>query len=171
VGTLRSAAADGTVVGISYSSIATGRETERDVEPWSVFTTLGNWYLTAYCRLAEAERVFRVDRILEATPTAARFDPPERPPPPVVEYTPGVDDVRAVLRLGPGAGWVAEYYPVEEIERSADSQTVAFSAADAKVAARLLLRLGDRAHLVDGDEVAEATEELRNRILARYGGA
>jgi hypothetical protein len=36
------------------------------------------------------------------------------------------------------------------------------------VAARLLLRLGDTATLLDGDEVQQATDELRSRILTRY---
>ena len=171
VGTLRSAAATGRVVRITYSSIAAGRQTRRDVEPWTVFTTLGNWYLSGHCRLAGAERVFRVDRILEARLTDGRFDPPEHPPPPVVQYTPGVDDVEAVIRLGPEAAWVTDYYPVEELEASGDDRIVRFSAADAKVAARLLLRLGDRAELVEGDEVARAIEDLRARIVRRYTGA
>jgi proteasome accessory factor C len=168
VETLRSAAAAGRVVTITYSSIATGRQTKRDLEPWTVFTTLGNWYVTGHCRLAGAERVFRIDRILEARPTDDGFEPPLHPPPPVVRYTPGVDDAQAIIRLGPGAAWVTDYYPVEEIERSGEERIVRFSAADAKVAARLLLRLGDRAELLEGEEVARATDDLRARIARRY---
>jgi hypothetical protein len=36
------------------------------------------------------------------------------------------------------------------------------------VAARLLVRLGTAAQLVEGDQVAAATEELRTAILDRY---
>ncbi len=169
---LRRAAADGVVVRLVYSSIASGERTERNVEPWSVFSTMGNWYLSAHCRLAGGERVFRVDRILDLKPAAERFEPPPEPPPPVVRYTPGVDDVRARIRLGPEATWVADYYPVEIVERyDGGDVTVDFSATDAKVAARLLLRLGDRAQLLDGPEVGDAREDLRSRILSRYGAS
>ena len=78
-------------------------------------------------------------------------------------------DVRAVLRLGPRSRWVSDYYPVEILNKSAEEMTVRFSASDPLVAARLLLRLGADAELVDGAEVAEAKEQLRKRILARYG--
>jgi len=171
VALLRRAARAGSVVRLTYSSLAGGKTSLRDVEPWSVFSTLGNWYLRGHCRTAGAERVFRVDRIRDAAETGETFDPPEDPPPPVVRYTPGVDDVRAVIELGPGAGWVAEYYPVDVIAAGEGTTTVEFSASDPSVAARLLLRLGDRARLLGGDEVATATADLRSRILARYGTA
>lgn len=167
VGTLRNAASAGVVVRITHTGLASGATTTRDIEPWSVFSTLGNWYVRAHCRLAEAERVFRIDRIQAADEIAARFEPPATLPPPVVEYTPGEDDVRAVIRLGARARWVAEYYPVEVIEDATDL-VVRFSAQDASVTARLLLRLGPDAALVEGDDVAAELAELRSRIGTRY---
>lgn len=168
VGTLKEAAAAGSVVRITYTSIAAERTTERDIEPWTVFSTLGNWYVSAHCRLAGAERVFRVDRIREAAPSGERFTPPTDPPPAEVRYTPGVDDVVATIRLGTGAGWVTEYYPVEILDDGPEGKVVEFHSADPLVAARLLLRLGGEAELVDGDEVARARDRLRDRILSRY---
>jgi len=167
VGAFREAAATGTVMHVTYTGLASGATSTRDIEPWSVFSTLGNWYVRAHCRLADGERVFRIDRIRAAEPTADRFDPPDSVPPPVVEYTPGEEDVRAVIRLGPRARWVAEYYPVETVEDGEDL-TVRFSAPDASVTARLLLRLGPAASLLEGDEVAEELAGLRSRIAARY---
>ncbi|HSG78480.1 MAG TPA: WYL domain-containing protein [Acidimicrobiia bacterium] len=165
---LRRAVADTAVVDIEYTAIASGRETSRAIEPWAVFSTLGNWYVRAHCRLAGEERVFRIDRIRSLEPTGERFDPPDDVGEPIVHYTPGVDDVTAVIRLDTAASWVAEYYPVDVVDVTADGTTVAFSATDAAVAARLLLRLGDRAELLSGDEVAAARDALRSRILARY---
>jgi proteasome accessory factor C len=167
VGTFRDAAATGTVMHITYTGLASGATSTRDVEPWSVFSTLGNWYVRGHCRLADGERVFRIDRIRSAEPTAGRFDPPASVPPPVVEYTPGEEDVRAVIRLGPQARWVAEYYPVETVE-DGDDLVVRFSAPDASVTARLLLRLGPAASLLEGEEVAAELADLRVRIAARY---
>lgn len=169
VGTLRRAAADGQVVSIVYRALSSDATTERDIEPWRVFSTMGNWYVSAHCRLAEDERVFRVDRIQEALLTEDRFDPPSEPPPPVVSYSPGVDDVTATLRLGPAAQWIIDYYPVEEVGSADSARVVRMSASDPRVVARLLLRLGSAADLVEGEEVAAAARDLRQRILARYG--
>jgi proteasome accessory factor C len=113
--------------------------------------------------------VFRIDRIQQADPTDESFDPPAEPPEPRVHYTPGVDDVRARIRLTPAAGWVADYYPVETLEEGPDGSLIEFSAGDAAVAARLLLRLGGDAELVAGDEVSAARDGLVARIAERYG--
>jgi len=167
---LRQAAADGAVVCIVYRALSSDATTERDIEPWTVFSTMGNWYVSAHCRLATDERVFRIDRIQEAELTGDSFEPPAEPPPPVVSYSPGVDDVTAVLRLGPAAQWVTDYYPVDEVSSDETSTTVRFSASDPKVVARLLLRLGEAAELLEGREVADAAADLRRRILVRYSG-
>ena len=169
VGELRAAAAAGDVVRIVYTALGTGATTERDIEPWSVFSTMGNWYVSAHCRLADGERVFRIDRIREAAATGESFEPPEDPPPPVVRYSPGADDVVARIDLEPAAGWITDYYPVDVIVADEDGRcTVEFSATDPKVIARLLLRLGGAANLVSGDEVRSATIDMRRRILNRY---
>lgn len=170
VGELRDAATAGQVVHLTYTGLASGETTQRDVEPWSVFSTMGNWYLRGHCRRAGAERVFRVDRIRGVAPTGDVFEPPPDVPPPVVQYTPSEEDVRAVIRLGPRSRWVADYYPVEIVNDDGDSLTVRFSAAGPAVAARLLLRLGADADLVEGSEVGAALADLRSRIRARYPG-
>ena len=129
-----------------------------------MFSTLGNWYLSGFCRTAGAERVFRVDRIRDVGVTDETFEAPAEPPPPEVRYTPGEDDVRALIRLGPRATWVGEYYPVERV----GPDLIRFSSSNPSVVARLLLRLGPDAELVEGPEVAEALDGLRHRILGRY---
>ncbi len=168
VGLLREAAAGGDVVRLTYTSLRRDETTERDVEPWSVFSTMGNWYVSGHCRLAGAERVFRVDRIRAAVPTGEQFTPPPEPPPPEVRYTPTPDDVQATIRLGARARWVADYFPVETLADDGEHLTIRFSASDPLVAARLLLRLGADAELVDGAEVARSLADLRARILQRY---
>ena len=168
-GVLSEAAAGGEVVQLTYTSLGRGETTVRAVEPWRVFSTLGNWYLSGYCRSSQGERVFRLDRIREVTRTEQRFTPPAEAPPAEVRYAPGADDVSAVIRLGPGADWVAEYYPVEVLRREGDRPVVRFSAPDAAVTARLLVRLGRQAELLEGPEVAAVVAELRSRIRRRYG--
>ena len=168
VGVLREAAAAGEVVHLTYTSLSTGETTERDIEPWSVFSTMGNWYVRGYCRLKEGERVFRVDRIRDVSTTGDTFQPPDAVPPPVVQYTPGEEDAHAVIRLDPVARWVADYYPVEQVSEDAAGLVVRFSSSDPSVTARLLLRLGGDAELLEGDEVAASLRDLRARVLSRY---
>jgi proteasome accessory factor C len=168
VSLLGRAAAAGEVVEITHTSIARGDTTTRLVEPWRVFSTLGNWYLVGYCRLAAAERIFRIDRIQTAMPIGELFSPAAEAPPSDVRYTPGVDDVQAVIRLRRASAWVADYYPVESLGADGQGDLVRFSASDPAVTARLLVRLGSDADLVEGDEVRAATVDLRTRMLGRY---
>lgn len=169
VALLSRAATEGRVVEITYTALASGETTHRQVEPWRVFSALGNWYLTARCRLAGAERLFRVDRVREAAMTGEAFTPPETLPSPEVRYVPRAEDVQALLRLSSAAGWVAEYYPVEVLARDDEGMVVRFRAADPSVTARLLVRLGDAAELLEGPEVAAAVSDLRRRIRRLYG--
>ena len=166
---LGDAAAAGRVVAITYTSLAAGETTRREVEPWRVFSALGNWYLMGRCRLAEGERIFRVDRIREASLTGEVFVPPATLPPAEVRFTPRAEDVQAVIRLRPAGRWVAEYYPVETVGQDDAGTVVRFAASDPSVAARLLVRLGRDAELLEGREVAAAAADLRSRIRARYG--
>ena len=172
LGMLRAAARNGSVTRIEYMAISSGKVTERDIEPWRVFSGQGNWYVSAHCRLAGGERIFRVDRIRRASVSGDHFTPPAVAPAAQLRYTPGADDVVVRLALRPGAAWVAEYYPVREIERTAESLVIEFAASDPATTARLLLRLGSEAELLDGDDapvVRTAAAALRDRILARYG--
>jgi len=168
VGVLRDAAADGRVVRMVYRSVGKEETTERDVEPWSVFTTLGRWYLFGHCRLVDGQRTFRVDRIKELTVLDETFAPPASVPEPGVGYAPSKDDITAVIDLKPAARWVLEYYPVDVVRESSRTTRIRFHSPDAEVPARLLLRLGADARLVDGPEVAERLNTIGSSLLARY---
>ena len=167
--TLRQTVGESQVVRITHTSLAGGRTTTRLIEPWKVFTTLGNWYVVGYCRTAEAQRVFRIDRIHDAEAVDEHFDPPGEVPDETVVYRPGPDDTLARIRLSERAAWVTDYYPVEVLERPADgSILIVFAASDPSVTARLLLRLGDDAELIDGPAVEPHLDAMRDRILERY---
>ena len=165
---LRAAAADRAVAHISYMALGTNEMSTRDVEPWTLFSSLGNWYLSGFCRLKQEERIFRIDRIRDVTRTDDTFVPPDELPKPEVRFTPSEDDTYATLSLSRRARWVAEYYPVEIIEDAPDALIVRFAASDPLVAARLLLRLGPTAQLLEGEEVESAVALLRKTILERY---
>jgi len=168
LGELRRAAAEQRVVEITYRSLGKEQETVREIEPWTVFTALGNWYVQGHCRLVEGERVFRVDRIRDLTPREERFERPEQVPEPAVQYTPSEDDVVCEIVLGDRARWVLDYYPVEVLSEGKRGTRVRFWSPEAEVPARLLLRLGGDASLTKGEEVRQKVQDLGERILAIY---
>lgn len=165
---LQRAAREHLVVGITYLSVGTNRTTSRAIEPLMVYASMGRWYLSAHCRLAAGRRTFRVDRIRSLEETRETFVPPPDTDHPTIGFTPSADAIYAELALGTGARWVAEYYPVDVIRDSGSEMVVRFAMSDARVAARLLVRLGDKAGLVAGEEVQRELDHLRSEILARY---
>jgi proteasome accessory factor C len=165
---LREAVARGRRLRLTYWGAARDEVTEREVDPWQVFTDLGRWYLDGLDHRSGEHRRFRVDRIVEASETGEPATRPDELPEPEVTYVPGADDVRAIIGLAPQARWVAEYYPVTVLGEDGDRLRVEFSASGTAVPARLLLRLGPQASLEAGDEVAAALADLREAMLDRY---
>ncbi len=168
VSELKMAAADHRVARITYRSLGREEERVRDIEPWAVVTTLGNWYVQAYCRLVEAERVFRIDRIREIEVLDEHFEPARAKSEPAIAYTPSDDDIVARIRLSPAATWVLDYYPVDVVKQTKTATEIRFSSPDAEIPARLLLRLGADARLVQGDEVRERLQSIAGTLQARY---
>lgn len=168
VGVLREAAADENVVHITYRSVAKEETTERDIEPWSVFATLGRWYVVGHCRLVDDQRTFRIDRIKSLKVLDERFDRPAEVPEPGVGYVPSAGDIACTIELRPQARWVLEYYPVEVVSEGSKTTLVRFHSPDTEIPARLLLRLGTDARLIDGEEVRARVTEMGETLLAKY---
>lgn len=62
------AVATNTALRLTYTD-ASGRESDRVVEPAGLLTANGRWYLIAWCRTRRAGRGFRLDRIIAAATT------------------------------------------------------------------------------------------------------
>ncbi len=167
--TLKSAAAEQRVVRITYRSLGRETETVREIEPWAVVSTLGNWYVQGFCRLVGAERVFRVDRIRDLEALDQPFQRPQTPTEPEIAYTPSEEDVVARIRLEQSARWVLDYYPVDVVKETKNGTEIRFSSPDAEIPARLLLRLGDQARLLDGEEVKARVTAIAGALRDRYG--
>lgn len=75
--TMASGAARSECVRITYRTGASEEESERVVEPAALFNERGVWYVEAFCRRANAQRTFRVDRIRAANLTGEHFEPRE----------------------------------------------------------------------------------------------
>ncbi|MGI9584540.1 MAG: helix-turn-helix transcriptional regulator [Acidimicrobiia bacterium] len=168
VSTIRDAIDRSHVVRIGYVGLASNVRTERDVEGWDVTFSLGNWYLRGYCRMADDERVFRIDRIDTVTELDETYTAPQLQTLTGIGYQPSESDSHVAFTVAPSSAWVAEYFPVDSTELDDGSLRIRMSVADPKVAARLLIQLGSDASDAEGSVVTEATDSLRNRILTRY---
>ncbi len=71
---LQSNIANFQVVVINYASLA-GLQTERDIEPFALFTTNDNWILIAFCRKRNDFRAFRLDCIQHLIIKQEHFEP------------------------------------------------------------------------------------------------
>jgi predicted DNA-binding transcriptional regulator YafY len=91
------------VTTLRYVGRNRGGETVRQVEPLRLGYANAAWYLTAYCRVREEERAFRLDRIETLEVETARFR--RRP----VTPTPDTPPIEVVVRFrGDISRWVRE---------------------------------------------------------------
>jgi predicted DNA-binding transcriptional regulator YafY len=168
---LRQAADAHERVEIDYYSFGRDATTTREIDLRSVFHAFGHWYAAAYCRQAEDERLFRVDRIRRVRPTGDHFDPPARDEAHFGDtvYHPRSDDPRVTLELDPEATWVVESYPSEEAEERRDgSWRVVLAVSERAWLERLLLDLGPAARVLAPPELRSVGAEAANRLMARY---
>jgi len=157
-------------VRIGYRSADDTDPSDRVVTPFRVRHIDGNWYLWAHDDRREALRTFRVDRIASITDDGdATVDPPEDLDGSEVEWF-GDDVPRVLLRLGPGARWVLERYPIDEVsEPDADQWCLArVPVTSERWVARLLMRLGGDAQVIEPERYVGLASSTAAAVLARY---
>lgn len=165
---LRRATAQHRKVRLDYYSFGRDGRSERVVRPWAVFSSSGHWYVRGWCERVDAERLFRVDRIIEAADLDETFEAPQADEASTSRvYDPQPGDPEVVLDLDPPAHWVAEQYPHDEVtEQPGGVLRVTLRAGQQAWLERLLLKGGPYVRVVRGAPgVASAAAE---RILARY---
>ena len=169
---LRGALRDRRRVRLTYFVPARDESNERDVDPMRVLMVEGRWYLEGWCHRAEEMRLFRLDRI-EALEV---LDVPGEPPPQAAQrdvaeglFRPSPEHLEVTLVLHPGATWMADYYPTEEVLAQPDGTLrVRLRVADDRWLRSLVLRLGGAAQIVDPVELADSVTERAREALAAY---
>jgi predicted DNA-binding transcriptional regulator YafY len=71
---IQKALVDGVAVALTYTD-AEARATQRTVDPHGIVGTRNGWYLVAWCRMRQAPRAFRLDRITGASLTSEPITP------------------------------------------------------------------------------------------------
>jgi proteasome accessory factor C len=132
----------------------------------------GHAYLEAWCRRAEAVRMFRVDRIDAMT----ELDEPAAPPPQAQPtdvregiFQPAADLPVITVRVGRPARWITEYYPCERVTRgSGEEWLVSLRVTDLDWARRFVLGLGPDAVAVAPPELVAAVRDQATAALQAY---
>jgi proteasome accessory factor C len=164
---LAEAAASGAEVAIAYYTPARDEVAERTIVPRHVFAESGNWYVLADDGRSGEQRTFRVDRIERAVPTGVVVPVTEPVSVPEAFFV-DAELPRAVVRLAPDARWVVEEYPVDEAVDAGDGWIeVRLPVSSERWLAKLLIRLGPTARLVEPDR-SDAAVDVAQRILAAY---
>lgn len=167
---LRSAATEHQQLRIKYFAASTHAWSTRTVEPEEVFSSMGNWYVAAWDVDQDAERLFRADRVRRAEPTGEVFRPRGLEGAGRDLYTPSGQDLTVRLRLRPGARWIAEYYATtRRVERDDGSLEVRLPAKQLDWVAKLLLRVGPEAEILDPPQLADMVRDQAGRALGNYG--
>jgi len=165
------------VVRIRYTSNSTGKETEREIEPYTLLSYQGRWYAIAFCRLRKAMRDFRIDRIRALTPTGAYFSIPpdfdlEAYLGPAFGMHRGERTYAVHVRFSPyQARWIKEerWHPSQVmIERPDGSLDVRLQAAGLQDLARWVLSYGAEAEVISPPVLRHRVASEARRMAALY---
>ncbi|MCZ2828941.1 YafY family protein [Modestobacter sp. VKM Ac-2986] len=164
----------GRALHLHYYVPSRDERTERTVDPMRLLLVDGRWYLEAWCRNVEGTRLFRLDRIDEVTVLDEAGAPPDEATERDLDsglYQPGAEAPLVRLRLARSARWVADYYPVEDVEEVDDPAgglAVAVRTSDLSWARRLVSSLGGAALVDSPAELAAQVAGEARAALARY---
>ncbi|HEX2357203.1 MAG TPA: YafY family protein [Micromonosporaceae bacterium] len=157
---------------ITYYTATRDETTERVVDPIRVLMVSGWAYLEAWCRRAEAVRLFRTDRIDALT----ELDEPASPPPQAElhdvsagVFQPSPDLPLIALRVGRGGRWITEYHPCEQVrEGDGDDWLVTMRVTDLEWARRFVLGLGPEVTVVAPPELVASVRDRAMAALEAY---
>ncbi len=155
-----------------YYSASRDAESDRIVDPIRIVLVDNHSYLQAWCRQAEAVRLFRFDRIDEAT----ELGEPARPPAQALHEDSALDlfsDNPALplarLKISSNYAWVLDHYPMNQLAVNEDGSieaTMRFATLDWM--ARLVLGFGAGMAVLDPPELVKALRDRSSAALAAY---
>jgi proteasome accessory factor C len=168
----RQAAHDQRALELDYFSASRDARSRRVVDPIRVVLVGDQSYLEAWCREAEAVRMFRFDRIIEATV----LDEPAAAPKPAVEtptntalFDADPSLASAKLRISPRAAWMLEYFPMRVVAELPDGSCEAdLTYAAEEWVARQILGFGADVQILAPDSLVELVRRSAVDALAAY---
>ncbi len=157
---------------LEYFSAGRAELTTRTVDPWGLIAALGRWYLVAWDRASEDERMFRVDRVKDATILEEEATVPEEFDPDAYRgvFRERGDEAVLSLEISPEvARWFGDYYPVRREETLRGRwHRVELTASSERWAANLVLQLGGGVRSVRPEAVLRLAQQTAREIAALY---
>jgi proteasome accessory factor C len=171
---VRKAIESGNSVDLVYYSDGREARTERRVDPYRLVATEWARYLIAWCHVRKAVLTFRLDRILRARKTSAKFTPPEgiRAEDYLGESPKDAKTMTAVtVRFAPAVATVAlESYPDAKATKDGGAEwktrvwpTLAFC--------RQIVAWGGAAEVIEPQEVRDRVRAYARDLVRRYDGS
>lgn len=169
---VRAALRDARALALEYYSASRDVLSHRVVDPIRVVLVGDHSYLEAWSREAEGVRLFRFDRIVDATV----LDEVAAVPEPALQSGPDTslfdaDPALPVARflITPAAAWVREYYPTRVISELPDGSCEAeMTFASEEWLARLVLGFGADVQILEPASLADRVRESAGAALAAY---
>ncbi len=169
---VRAAVRDGRALSIDYYSASHDTLSTRTVDPIRVVLVADHSYLEAWCRTAEAVRLFRFDRIVDAQV----LDEPSVPPEPAVEAGPDTSlfDAdpslpSATLLIDRTAAWMFDYYPLRVVRDLGDGACeAAMTFASEEWMARFVLGFGAAVRVLEPQSLADRVRDIAVAALKAY---
>jgi proteasome accessory factor C len=160
---------------IDYYSASHDTLSTRIVDPIRIVLVGDHSYLEAWSREADGVRLFRFDRIVDATV----LDEPSAPPKPAVQSPPDTSlfDAdpslpSATLQLAPSASWMFEYYPMRLLRELPDGYCeAAMTYASDEWMARLVLGLGSTVRVLAPETLVRRVRDAATAALESYQAA
>lgn len=169
---VRAAVRDGRALNIEYYSASRDTLTSRVVDPIRVVLVGDHSYLQAWARDAEGVRLFRFDRIVEATVLDQAAVPPEpakQAPPDTSLFDADPALPAATLLLAPTATWMLEYYPMRILEELPDGyHKASMTYASEEWMCRALLGFGADVRVVEPESLVTRVRHSASAALAAY---
>lgn len=157
-------------VEISYYVPARDEVTQRRIEPQRLLEREGHSYLEAWCHAAQAQRLFRVDRIdgvrmledVRSRPTPEKALASEI-------FQASASHTLVGIHASPRGRWAADYYPIESATESPDGGLdITMRVADRHWLFRTLLGMAPQARIVQPTDWAAEFAGRVADIVALY---
>ncbi|HEY0944299.1 MAG TPA: YafY family protein [Opitutaceae bacterium] len=159
---------------MTYRARAAAEDTQREVEPLGVTYYGDAWYLVAWCRLRQAYRHFKVERLRALEVLTERFE--MRPDFSLSDHLASSmsHEDKIPVRL-----WFSEdvlerarresYTPFVDEQPVRDGLELTLHTYSLAWLARWVLSFGERAEVIDPPELKQMVIEEAQRVLEKYG--
>ena len=171
--TVRQAIESRSQLRLRYLSPQRDTITERDVDPFRLYSLDNTWYFEAYCHLVRGLRNFRLDRVQEVHPNGAPVSDGITPAEgvPAKLFTASDDDTTVTVQLTRQGRGLADDYYAERTAELPDGGLVAeirFGTTD--WLPMFVAQHGGSARILAPAELVAASRRWLAASLARYGG-